>query len=154
MWIRIGTLRCPVFDPHSGQDEIRNSGYGFRQYLCFAARISGLLFPFVSRDAMDQTRGCRMNPVTLPRNHQKTIEFHSRLVQNIQKRQNRQQHGRPNISADQWLHSDVPCFQSHFSISLKNGAVRLFRLFATCSGVPAATILPPSAPASGPISMR
>ena len=37
-------------------------------------------------------------------------------------------------------------------ISRKNGAVRLTRFFATCSGVPAATISPPASPASGPIS--
>src|SRR5205823_7821240 len=36
--------------------------------------------------------------------------------------------------------------------SRKNGAVRLTRLFATCSGVPVATISPPASPASGPIS--
>ena len=42
---------------------------------------------------------------------------------------------------------DVP-----FRTSRKNGAVRLMRLFATSSGVPVATISPPSAPASGPIS--
>src|SRR5467141_3410083 len=36
--------------------------------------------------------------------------------------------------------------------SRKNGAVRLIRFFATCSGVPVATISPPASPASGPIS--
>src|SRR6266404_1642597 len=39
-----------------------------------------------------------------------------------------------------------------FNTSRKNGAVRLMRLFAISSGVPVATISPPSAPASGPMS--
>ena len=39
------------------------------------------------------------------------------------------------------------------SAARKNGAVRLSLLRATCSGVPQATTLPPSGPASGPMSM-
>src|SRR5437763_1064273 len=39
-----------------------------------------------------------------------------------------------------------------FNTFSKNGAVRLVLFFAICSGVPVATIFPPSAPASGPIS--
>ncbi len=38
------------------------------------------------------------------------------------------------------------------NVSRRNGAVRLMRFFATSSGVPTATISPPAAPASGPIS--
>ena len=39
-----------------------------------------------------------------------------------------------------------------FKIFRKNGAVRLTRFFATCSGVPQATTSPPASPASGPRS--
>ncbi len=39
-----------------------------------------------------------------------------------------------------------------FKTFRKNGAVRLIRFFATCSGVPKATTSPPASPASGPRS--
>ena len=39
-----------------------------------------------------------------------------------------------------------------FNTFRKNGAVRLTRFFATCSGVPQATTSPPASPASGPRS--
>ena len=48
------------------------------------------------------------------------------------------------------VHVAPPFFVA--STSRKNGAVRLTRFFATCSGVPVATISPPASPASGPIS--
>ena len=56
----------------------------------------------------------------------------------------------PLVSADQ----DDALFSraAVLNASRKKGAVRLMQLFATSSGVPVATIFPPSGPASGPRS--